>query len=97
MRAIPATLAFGVPAWPSTGGGWDPWLAVTIVLAVLSLPRLLRTRITVPLVIGALVAGLLLATALEAWGIPVAAGLGMAFAIALSGVAAARRRRGPPV
>lgn len=97
MVPLPATLAIGVPAWPSSDGGWDPWLVVTIALAVLLLPRLLRTRRTIPVLVGAIVAGLLLATALEAWGIPAAAGLGVVSAVALSGVAGALRRRRPPV
>ena len=90
-------LAMGVPMWPRADGGWDPWLVVTLAIALVLVPRLLRRSWSIPLLAASVVGAVGLATAVEVWGIPTGAAVGVVLGLCLSGVAAVRRRRGPSV
>ena len=87
--------AVGVPVMTGPGQGWNFWPIVGIPIALLVAYRWLRLPRTVVVAIGAILAGLLTADAISAWGVLPVLGAGACLTIGAA-VAVRRARRGHP-
>jgi hypothetical protein len=89
---VGALVAVGGPRLDIAGGGWDAWPIVGVILALWVGRRVLRVSWGTPLLLGALVAGLVLPIVVQGHGIVPTAGLVLALTILLR----VARRGGSP-
>jgi hypothetical protein len=64
-----ASLAVGGPRLDASGGGWDAWPLVGLVLALWIGRRVLALPWRAPLLVGAIVGSLALPVCVHAWGV----------------------------
>jgi hypothetical protein len=92
------TLAVGVPVLTGPAEGWNFWPLVGIPLAMVVAFRWWHLDVTVPVVIAAILVGLLSADAIAAWGVlPVVLGCSCLTVIGSILLGQVRRREPPTV